>query len=147
MSYSILFSLRIRLLSPEFFSSGLRKGLCEGLWTKRFTATRNLTCKREHLFPCIFTSTPVNQCLSHSAVKLSLVKIISYRIMADRKNLRDDDIKYELVCDNDSDENVEDTQSIEHEDRLKNNHPCSAMKTLRSTDCCLSLIRHISISL
>ena len=31
MLYSILFSLGIGFLSPEFFSIGLAKGLCEGL--------------------------------------------------------------------------------------------------------------------
>jgi len=76
MSYSVLFSLGIGLLSPEFFSIVPGKGLCEG---QRTTATRNLTCKREHLFLCIFTSTPVNRYLLHSAVKLPLVKFISYK--------------------------------------------------------------------
>ena len=76
MSYSVLFSLGIGLLFPEFFSIGLGKGLCKGMRTKRPTAMRNLTCKRKHLFPCVFTSTPVKQCLSHSALKLPLVKFI-----------------------------------------------------------------------
>jgi len=31
MLYSVLFSLGIGFLSPEFFSIGLAKGLCEGL--------------------------------------------------------------------------------------------------------------------
>jgi len=31
LSYSVHFSLGIRLLSPEFFSIGLGKVLCEGL--------------------------------------------------------------------------------------------------------------------
>jgi hypothetical protein len=34
MLYSILFTLRIRLLSPEFFSSAPGKDLCEGLLTE-----------------------------------------------------------------------------------------------------------------
>jgi len=37
MYYFIHFSLKIKLLSPEFFSHVLQKGLCEGLLTKRFT--------------------------------------------------------------------------------------------------------------
>ena len=76
MLYSILFTLRIRLLSPEFFSSAPGKDLCEGLLTERFTTTRNLTCEREQMFLAIFTSTLVIQCLSHSAGKLSFVKFI-----------------------------------------------------------------------
>ena len=79
MLYSVLFSLGIGLLSPEFFSIGLGKGLCEGLQTKRSTATRNLTCKRERQFLCIVYSTPVNRCLLHSAVKLPRAKFISFK--------------------------------------------------------------------
>ena len=58
----ILFSLKIRPLSPALFSS-IPEGLCEGLLTKRFTTTMNLICERERTFLSIFTSTPVNQCL------------------------------------------------------------------------------------
>jgi hypothetical protein len=124
MSYSVFFSLGIRLLSPEFLFIGLGKDLREGLWTKRFTTMRNLTCKREHLFLLgILTGAPVNLCLSHIAVKLPLMKFIPY-FMADRKNL-DGNIECELVCDAISDEYVEDTTLVEHEDTMiKNNHYC-----------------------
>ena len=73
----VLVACYILLSLPlEFFSSAPGKGLCEGLLTERFTTTRNLTCEREQMFLTIFTGTLVIQCLSHSAVKLSLVKFI-----------------------------------------------------------------------
>jgi len=77
MLYFVLLSFKITLLSREFFSSVLGKGLCEGLLTKRFT--RNLTCQREHMFLGIFTSIPVIQRLSHNTVKLLLMEFILYK--------------------------------------------------------------------
>jgi hypothetical protein len=48
------------------------------------------------------------------------VKTISYKqvlsTMARRRILRDEDIESELICDTDSDEYVEDSQSEENED-------------------------------
>jgi hypothetical protein len=53
-------------------------------------------------------------------VILSLVKIISYKYilstMACRRHLRDEDIESELICDTDSDEYVEVTESEEEKD-------------------------------
>jgi hypothetical protein len=77
--YFVLCSLKFRLLSLESFSIVPGKGLCEDLLTKRFTTMRNLACEREHIFLGIYTSTLVIQCLSHSAVKLSLMKFIWYK--------------------------------------------------------------------
>jgi hypothetical protein len=52
-------------------------------------------------------------------VILSLVKIISCKyilsIMARRRHIRDEDIESELICDTDSDEYLEDTESGEEE--------------------------------
>jgi hypothetical protein len=79
ISYFILFSLKIRPLSPTLFSSVPEKGLCKGPLTKKFTTTRNLIYERECMFLSNFTSTPVNQCLSHNVVKLSLMKFTSHK--------------------------------------------------------------------
>jgi len=79
MLYFVLFSLKIRLLSPELFFSVLGKGMCECLLAKRFTTMRNLICRRECRFLSIFTSTPVIQCSSHGTVQLSLMKFILYK--------------------------------------------------------------------
>lgn len=100
MLYFFPFSLKIRLLSPELFFSVLGKGMCECLLAKRFTTIRNLICIRECRFLSIFTSTPVIQCSSHSAVQLSLMKFISYKTMAHRRNLPDKDNETKLICDN-----------------------------------------------
>jgi hypothetical protein len=56
--------------------------------------------------------------------------------MADRRNLCDNDIESDLVCDTDPDEYVEDKESVEHEDiMIKNNHYCQYNRSrLRSRD-------------
>jgi hypothetical protein len=75
--YFVMFSLKIRLLSPEFFPTVRRKDLCEGLLTDR--CTMNLACEREHMFLDIFTSAEVFQCLSHCAMNLLFVKFVLYK--------------------------------------------------------------------
>jgi hypothetical protein len=45
--------------------------------------------------------------------------------MADRRNLCDNDFESEVICDTNSDQYVEDAESIEREDvRMKNRHYC-----------------------
>ena len=67
MLYFIPFRLKIRLLSPELFSSVLGKGLCDGLLTKRFTATSNLTYFSVFLpVPQSFSVCHTVQCNYHS---------------------------------------------------------------------------------
>jgi hypothetical protein len=113
--YFIPFNLKIRLLSPELFSSVLGKGLYDGLLTKRFT-TRNFTCQRECRFLSIFTSTPVIQCLSHSAVQLLLMIFISYKNHGSQEKSCDEDNESKLICDNDQMHMLKTQESVEDED-------------------------------
>lgn len=148
--YFIPFNLKIRPLYSDFFSSVMWKGLCEGLLTKRFTTTRNLACKRERMFLSIFTSTPVIQCLSHSAVKLLLAKFIFYKNHSSKEQPSWSKHKiwthmwYWLrwVC-----------WKHRNQTRMKvmmrknNHHHHSNENTLGSKDCSLRLTRHMSINL
>jgi hypothetical protein len=67
------------------------------------------------------------QRLSHSAVILSVVKTISYTqissTMARRRILCDEDIESHLICDTDSDEYVEDSQSEDEDDFADEQQP------------------------
>jgi hypothetical protein len=73
------------------------------------------------------------QCLSHSAVNnLSFVKLTLYKYklsaMATKRKLCDEDIQSELICDTDSDEYLEDSESDETDDNDDDEEqPSSAM--------------------
>jgi hypothetical protein len=149
MLYFIPFSLKIRLLSPELFSSVLGKGLCDGLLTKRFTTMRNLTCKRECRLLSIFTSTPVIQCLSRSGCNYCSWNSFHIKTTAHWRNLPDEDNKSKLICGNDR------CACWRHRNRTRmkimmrknNHHHQGNANTLGSGDCCLRLTRHMSICL
>lgn len=97
--YLMYFSLKFRLLALEFFPTVQGKGFFEGLLTKRFTATKNLTCKRKSQYfyqcPQLFTVSCTAQWTWHLWNSFCVSTVI---------------------CDTNSDEFVEDTESDEDED-------------------------------
>jgi hypothetical protein len=109
-----------RLLSPEFLPTLKGKYFCEGLLTKKFTVLQPSGIWPVKGKICFLVFLPVPtlfQCLSQSAVILSLLKIISYKYilstMAPRRQLPDEDIESKMICHTDSDEYVADTKSEE----------------------------------
>jgi hypothetical protein len=104
-----------------------------------------LICEREHMFLSIFTSTPVNQCLSQGVVKMSVMKFISYKIHGSQEKLSRWRHK---IC----------TQlwhrfrwvrwRHRNQTMMKNNdyHQCNGNR-LRSGNCSLRLTTHMSCNL
>ena len=145
MLHSVNSSLRIRSPSPEFFSSGQGKGLCEGLLTHEVYNHKEFDLQK------YFYQYPVIQCLSHSAVKLLLIRFI----LSEEPWLTEETFMMRTMNPNTS-------VILIHMSMLKtpnqtrmniitireNNHHCHYNKNrLRSGDHHLRLIRHVSISL
>jgi hypothetical protein len=101
MLYFVLFSLKIRLLSPEFFPTVRRKGLCKVCWQ---TALWWIWPVKANTCFLIFLPVPQFFIVCHTVPWIYCLWNLRYiSTMALRRKLHDDDLESKLICDMDSD--------------------------------------------